>query len=222
MAAALEAEAVTVAVEDGAGASRTPVAQVEFSGHVALVQLSEPGRHAHIQKERWLMSANLLQQGDRVYHPMYGFGVVESLTARDQADYYGIRLSDGTVLSVPVARAEGLGLRPIANSLTTVVAGLRSTARPLPNDDRERAIQLKARWQAPQPTALTQAVRDLLGRSRTSHLTPADKRWLTSACERLSTEVALVDGIDLTQARAAIQQEIDRFKLKVSVLQPTA
>ena len=166
------------------------------------------------------MSMHLLQPGDRVYHPMYGFGVIESLTARDQADYYGIRLSDGTVLSVPVARAEGLGLRPIANSLTTVVAGLRSTARPLPDDDRERAIQLKARWQAPQPTALTQAVRDLLGRSRTSHLTPADKRWLTSACERLSTEAAWVDAIEPREARAAIQQEIERFKIKLPSLQP--
>ena len=166
------------------------------------------------------MSAHLLRPGERVYHPMYGFGVVESLTARNQADYYGIRLSDSTVLSVPVARAEALGLRPIINSLARVVAGLRTTARPLPDDDRQRALELKARWQASQPAVLTQTVRDLLGRSRTSHLTPADKKWLTSACERLSTEVALVDGIDQTEARAAIQQEIDRFKLKISVLQP--
>jgi len=166
------------------------------------------------------MRANLLQAGDRVYHPMYGFGVVESLTARDQANYYGIRLSDGTVLSVPVTRAETLGLRPVVNGLASIVAGLRSTARPLPDDDRQRAIELKARWQAPQPAALTQAVRDLLSRSRTSHLTPADKKWLTNACERLSTEAAWVDAIDLREARTAIQQEIERFKLKIPALQP--
>ena len=165
------------------------------------------------------MSIHLLQPGDRVYHPMYGFGVIESLTARDQADYYGIRLSDGTILSVPVIRADTLGLRRVINSLTAIVAGLRSTARPLPDDDRQRAIELKARWQAPHPAALTQGVRDLLGRSRTSHLTPADKKWLTNACERLSTEAAMVDAIDPTAARAAIQQEIERFKLKLSTLQ---
>lgn len=166
------------------------------------------------------MSANLLRSGERVYHPMYGFGVIESLTARDHADYYGIRLSDGTVLSVPVTRAETLGLRPLINSLSAIVAGLRSTASPLPDDDRQRAIELKARWQAPGPAVLTQAVRDLLGRSRTSRLTPADKKWLTNACERLSTEAALVDAIEPTKARAAIQQEIERFKIKMQVLQP--
>jgi RNA polymerase-interacting CarD/CdnL/TRCF family regulator len=157
------------------------------------------------------MSANLLQPGARVYHPMYGFGKIENVTVRDQADYYGIRLADGTVLSVPVTRAETLGLRPVVNGLASIVAGLRSTARPLPDDDRQRALELKARWQAPNPAALTQAVRDLLSRGRASHLTPADKRWLTSACERLSTEAAWVDAIDPREARAAIQQEIERF-----------
>jgi RNA polymerase-interacting CarD/CdnL/TRCF family regulator len=166
------------------------------------------------------MSANPLQAGDRVYHPMYGFGKIESVAVRDQADYYGIRLSDGTVLSVPVKRAETVGLRPVINGLASIAAGLRSTARPLPDDDRQRALELKARWQASNPVALTQAVRDLLSRGRSSHLTPADKRWLTNACERLSTEAALVDEIAPTEARAAIQQEIDRFKIKLPTLQP--
>lgn len=162
------------------------------------------------------MSVNLLRSGDRVFHPMYGFGVIENLTTRDQAgqtiDFYGIRLTDGSVLSVPVARAESLGLRPIANSLANIVASLHSQARPLPDDDRQRVLELRARWQAPQPTALAHAVRDLLNRGRTCKLTPADKKWLTSACERLSAEAALVDKIDLSQARTIVQQEIDRFR----------
>jgi RNA polymerase-interacting CarD/CdnL/TRCF family regulator len=163
------------------------------------------------------MSIMVLRSGDRVLHPMYGFGVVEGLITSDKAgqktDYYGIRLSEGhgAMLSVPVARAEALGLRLIINGLATIVACLRSPAHPLPDNDRQRLLELKACWQAPEPTALTRAVRDLLNRRHTRRLTPADKKWLAHACERLSTEAALVDSIGQIQAQTAIQQEIDRL-----------
>jgi RNA polymerase-interacting CarD/CdnL/TRCF family regulator len=114
---------------------------------------------------------------------------------------------------VPVACATTLGLRPIANSLATILACLRSKPRPLPDDDRQRAAELKTRSHAPQPAALSEALRDLLNRSLTRSLNSADKSWLTSACEHLSAEAALVDAIDSSQARAAIQSEVDHFKL---------
>lgn len=162
------------------------------------------------------MSAKRLKPGDQVCHPMYGFGVVEGLISRDRGgqveNYYGVRLSDGAVLSVPVARAETVGLRRVVNGLTTIVACLHSSAHPLPDNDRQRAIELKASWHSSQPDAVIQAVRDLLGRSRTRSLTPNDKRWLTSACERLSVEASLVDAVDLAETRAAIQREVDQLK----------
>jgi RNA polymerase-interacting CarD/CdnL/TRCF family regulator len=162
------------------------------------------------------MGLQRLQSGDRVSHPTYGLGVVEGMTSLDQdgqvKDLYRVRLSNGSLLTVPVDRAEALGLRLIVNSLATTVARLRAAARPLPDNDRERVLELKACWQAPQPAALARAVCDLVGRSRTHKLTPNDKRWIVNACERLSAEVAQVDAIDLLQARAAIQQEIDLLK----------
>ena len=166
------------------------------------------------------MSFQRLQSGDRISHPMYGFGVVEGVTTLDQngraTDFYNIRLSRGSMLTVPLDRAEALGLRLIVNGLAIIVAKLRAPAHPLPDNDRERVVELKAYWQAARPAALTEAVRDLMGRSRTHRLTPGDKRWLASACERLSAEAALVDAIDLFQARTAIQQEIDLLKSTVA------
>lgn len=162
------------------------------------------------------MSANILQSGDRVFHPIYGLGVIVGLTSRDlsgqKTDYYGVRLSDGAVLSVPVSRAEALGLRLVANGMKSVVACLRSPAHALSEDDRQRLAELKTNSQAPQPMALAQTVRDLLSRGRTNRLSPAEQKWLSSACERLSAEVAWVDMIDLQQARASIQQEVERFR----------
>ena len=151
-------------------------------------------------------------------HPVYGFGVVEGMSTRDQAgqamDYYNVRLSAGSMLTVPVSRAESLGLRLIVNSLASIVRCLRSPAQPLSDNDRQRVLELKARWQASEPTALAGAVRDLLNRRRTNHLTPSDKKWMTLACERLSTEAALVDSIDEFQASTAIQQEIHRLQVR--------
>jgi RNA polymerase-interacting CarD/CdnL/TRCF family regulator len=147
---------------------------------------------------------------------MYGFGVIEGMTTRDQsgqaADYYGVRLSDGGVLSVPVTRAEAVGLRRVVNSLSSIMSCLRSSAHTLPDNDRQRAVELKACWQSPDPASLARAVRDLVHRSRTRKLTPADKKWMNSACERLSAEASLVDAVELVEARAAIQGEVDRLK----------
>ena len=162
------------------------------------------------------MSFQRLQPGDRISHPMYGLGVVEGVTTFDQdsraTDFYNVRLTKGGLLTVPVERAERLGLRRAVNSLKIVTACLRSKARPLSDNDRERVVQLKACWQAPQPAALTEAVRDLMARSRTHRLTPNDKKWLLNACERLSAEAASVDAIDLFLAKAAIQKEVDSLK----------
>jgi hypothetical protein len=57
---------------------------------------------------------------------------------------------------------------------------------------------------------VTEAVRDLMGRSRTHRLTER-QAMAVNACERLSAEAATVDAIDLFQARAAIK-EVDLLK----------
>lgn len=147
---------------------------------------------------------------------MYGVGVIEGLTTRDKieppGEYYAVRLPQGAVLSVPVTKANDLGLRRIANSLSTIVACLRSPAHPLPNDDRQRAAELKTRARLSKPGALSQAVRDLVCYSHTHKLKPADKNWLAAACERLSAEAAWVDAIDPGEAQATIRQEIDHMR----------
>lgn len=161
------------------------------------------------------MSIQRLQPGDRVSHPSYGFGVIEGTQTFDQdgrpTEFYTVRISHGGTLTVPVDRAEALGLRVISNSLKVIAASLRGDAAALPDNDRERMVMLKSRWHDQQPGVLAQTVRDLLARGRTRRLTPADKRWLAEAVERLSSEVSLVDEIDLAQARAAVQREMEQI-----------
>ena len=162
------------------------------------------------------MSFQQLRPGDRVSHPAYGLGVVEGITTLDQggqaAESYSVRLTKNSLLTVPVDRAKALGLRLIVNGLAVIVACLRAPMHLLPDNGRERSTWLNACWRDPQPEALAEGVRDLVGWGRTHRLTPADKRWLASASERMSAEVALVDAMDGFQAQQAVQREIDTLK----------
>src|SRR5437016_11687511 len=124
------------------------------------------------------MNMERLQSGDQVFHPMYGVGVILGLATHERngqpSDYYTVHIADGATLSVPVERAEALGLRLLVNSLARIIACLHSPAAPLPDDDRLRVGVLNSRWKAPQAAVVTETVRDLLPR----RLTPDDKHWL--------------------------------------------
>ncbi len=166
------------------------------------------------------MSFQQLQPGDRVSHPAYGLGVVESITTLDQGgrttEFYCVRLTKDSLLTVPVDRAEALGLRLIVNGLAAITAYLRAPMHPIPDNSGERFNWLRACWHDPQPKALAEGVRDLMGWGRTHRLTPSDKRWLANASERMSAEVALVDAIDVYQAQEVVQRAIDLLKPAVA------
>lgn len=162
------------------------------------------------------MSVQRLQPGDKVSHPVYGLGVIEQVTWLDQdsqaTEVYNIRISRQAMLTVPVERAEAIGLRLAVNGMAQIARCLRAAAQPLPSDARERMTELHTRGQAVRSDSLARTVCDLLGHGRTYRLTPADKRWLQQACDRLSSEAALVDSIDPFKARALIQQEVDLIR----------
>ena len=169
----------------------------------------------------------MLAQGDLIFHPRHGFGTISGLTRRDplhpiqegtsegmsdQAQaYYDIQLMDGGTLLVPVNREARVGLRLLTNSVDAITICLHSPAQSLPADARKRAAELWARAQVGEPTALTTSVRDMLAQSRGRTLTASEKAWLEKACERLSTEAALVDRISRSQAHAAIWKEVTQL-----------
>ncbi len=171
---------------------------------------------------------DMLRPGDAVFHPKYGFGTIHSLTRRDRVhpihepsmadanserteDYYDIQLVKGGTLLVPVSRVESVGLRRLTNGIEAVKASLGSPARSLPANSRQRAAVLRTREQVFEPEALAHCIRDLLAQSQGRTLSVGEQTWLDKACQRLSTEVALVDHVGLAQARSAVQQVVSQF-----------
>jgi RNA polymerase-interacting CarD/CdnL/TRCF family regulator len=162
------------------------------------------------------MNFDLLRPEENVFHPRVGFGVVQGLTTRDlggeATDYYDIRLAQGGVFSVPVQRAAAVGLRRIVNSIEDIRNCLRSPAAPLPINTRQRLTELSARAHAPCAEAMPEAVRDLLGSAAERRLTPAEKKWLDEAIERLAMEASLVEKTDVATARMMILHEIEELR----------
>ena len=171
----------------------------------------------------------MLDTGDLVFHPRYGFGTISGLTRRDpfhairdeaaatgdrtdQAeDYYDIQLLEGGTLLVPVGRAAGAGLRLLTNSLEAITVCLHSPALSLPQDARQRASELRTRGQRSEPTALAASVRDMLAFVRGRALKDSEKMWLDKSCEQLSTEASLVDRISRSEARAAVRKVVSQL-----------
>ncbi len=166
------------------------------------------------------MSAEILRPGDRIYHPVYGFGRVEDVTILEHdgqaTSCYSIRMAYRGRLTVPVDGAVASELRLLINSLARIVAGLHTRSHALSDDYRERGRQLAAYGEDSRSEALTEGVRDLVCWGRSHALTPGDQRWLSSAQERLIAEIALVDGMELFKARAAMQREIDRLRTGIT------
>jgi RNA polymerase-interacting CarD/CdnL/TRCF family regulator len=169
-----------------------------------------------------------LQPGDPIFHPQYGFGTIHSLTRRDPAhpitearstddghgqtqEYYEIQLLEGGSLLVPVSRADSVGLRRLTNGMAAIRQCLNTPAQSLPNSHRERAAALRARSQEAGKASLAHTVRDMLVQSRGRTLSAGERTWLDKSCELLSIEVALVDGISKSQARAAIWEAVKQL-----------
>ena len=171
----------------------------------------------------------MLGAGDKVFHPRHGFGAISGLSRHDprhpvqdaasvdissEEDYYDIQLLEGGTLLVPVSRADQVGLRPLTNGVETVMKRLHSPAQTLPQDARKRAAELQARGQNGEPTALADAVRDMVTHTRGRTLRDSEKLWLEKACACLVTEAALVDRIPKSEARASILAFVAQLSAK--------
>lgn len=157
-----------------------------------------------------------LGAGEPVYHPKYGFGIVRGIRDEGMAHltgpsagaitepYYEIDITGEGTLFVPIRRAQMVGLRRLSNSLAVIAACLASESGVLPPDGRQRLAGLRLSEQAREAEALPRAVRDLLATRRSSPLSNPERKWLDSACRRLSAEAAAVDHIPVSEAHAAI------------------
>ncbi len=161
--------------------------------------------------------------GDKVVHPQYGPGQIVGVEHRELVEgfehYYVIELLiDGSTLFIPMRKMNELGMRAVMSQakLARVLATLREMPQRLSKDFKVRQARIREKLATARPTKVAEAVRDLTGRRRRSHLTKVDERLLKQSREFLAAEMAAVNGIDVVYAHQEIDAALRGGKVRES------
>jgi CarD family transcriptional regulator len=156
--------------------------------------------------------------GDAVFHPVNGAGVIAKLqrmpTLRKGQRFYRIRMLVGTktVLWVPVREADELGLRPAADRSKAAEALRMLSSQPteLPDQHKQRYQVCEQKLDAADTMRTAEVVRDLTWR-RIQHnkLNVPGQRIFKRAVELLAGELAVAQGITLTEAEQQINEALE-------------
>jgi CarD family transcriptional regulator len=154
--------------------------------------------------------------GDKVVHPTHGAGLVKGIKEQDLLEqyhrYYVIDLAvDDRTLMIPVSNAEEIGLRSISQqtTLSHVWDTLGAAAEILPDDHRKRQEHIQEKLKTGEAIKVAEVIRDLSALKREDHLTSFDTKLLERAQQFLACEVALVEGVQMSEAKRMIYETLD-------------
>jgi len=154
--------------------------------------------------------------GDKVVHPYHGPGRITNLEEKDMPngakEYYviDIPIRDLTVY-VPLKRMDELGVRMAMprTKVTGVLKTLQSKPNLLPKDYKERQEEVWEKLKTGRPTLIAETVRDLSWRKARAHLTKRDSELLKRGQDLLAAEMALVSGIEVSEATEQIEAVLE-------------
>jgi CarD family transcriptional regulator len=154
--------------------------------------------------------------GDKVVHPIHGAGLVMGIKKQDLLEqyhrYYVIDLAvDDRTLMIPVSNAEEIGLRSISQqpALSQVWHTLGAAAKTLLDDYKQRQERIEEKLKTGDAIRVAEVIRDLSARKREDHLTSFDTKLLERAQQFLSSEVALVEGVPVSEAERMIYETLN-------------
>ena len=106
----------------------------------------------------------------------------------------------------PVARAGELGLRRALDrpALDHLLKRMHTPPATLSSDFRERQANIEERLKGADLEAAVEVMRDLVWHDELHRLTERDSKLLQRAEVLLAGEIALVDGIDIDEARTRL------------------
>jgi CarD family transcriptional regulator len=154
--------------------------------------------------------------GDKVVHPTHGAGQVMGIKEQDLLEqyhrYYVIDLAvDDRTLMIPVSNAGEIGLRSISRkaALSQVWHTLGAAAKTLLDDYKKRQERIQEKLKTGDVIKVAEVIRDLSARKREDRLTSFDTKLLERAQQFLSSEVALVEEVQVSEAERMIYETVD-------------
>ena len=149
---------------------------------------------------------------DYVVYPTHGVGRVTGVERREisgmDLDLYVVDFDkDKMVLRVPVAKAQGSGMRKLSTpqKMTTALSTLKGRARIKRTMWSRRAQEYEAKINSGDPVSIAEVIRDLHRSANQPEQSYSERQIYESALERLARELAAVERIDEAAATERLE-----------------
>ena len=149
---------------------------------------------------------------DYVVYPTHGVGRVTGVERREIAgmdlELYVVDFDkDKMVLRIPVAKAQGSGMRKLSTpqKMATALSTLKGRARIKRTMWSRRAQEYEAKINSGDPVAIAEVIRDLHRSANQPEQSYSERQIYESALERLARELAAVERIDEAAATERLE-----------------
>jgi CarD family transcriptional regulator len=160
----------------------------------------------------------MFQVGDKVFYPMYGAGVIDSIEEREflgvNQRYYLLKIPHVNMeIMIPVGKSEELGIRQVVNSeviedvLRVFYQGDTDPIMFESNNRFYRDINRK-KMKSGDIYKESEIIRDLIRKSRKHKLGTEDNNMLSTARQIMVSEIMQVKGIELEDAVQILNEVI--------------
>ncbi len=142
----------------------------------------------------------LFQVGDKIVHPMHGAGIIDSIVEEkisgSQVSFYVFKMPvSGLVLKIPVANAEGIGVRPVSTpeQIEGVMARITDLGIDMTNNWNHRFRENMERIKSGDLLEVAGVVKALMHRDAERGLSTGERRMLHNAKQIIITEIVLAE-----------------------------
>ena len=154
----------------------------------------------------------MYQQGDKIVHPLYGAGVVESLEVKEVdgtlQTYYVMQIPVGNLkIMISAAKAEAHGIRCVhlAEDIVPIISSALDSHVEMPDNWNQRYKENMDRIKSGQLAEVALVYRSLLLRERERGLSTAEKKLMTTTKQIILSELILAKGLDRADAEDLLE-----------------
>ena len=139
----------------------------------------------------------MYQIGDKVVHPMYGAGVLESIVQRKvdgvERDYMMKLPNRSMVVMIPTEHSEDIGVRPVvdAKQADQVMAAIPSIQAEMTSNWNRRYRENMVRMKSGNLYEVARVIKCLMTRDSRRGLSTGERKMLHSARQMLISEIVL-------------------------------
>lgn len=151
------------------------------------------------------------QIGDKVVHPMYGAGILESVVQRKVGgvvrDYYIMRLPERSmVVMIPTENSEEIGVRPVIDceQADRILASIPNIQVEMTSNWNHRYRENLERLKSGDLLEVAWVVKGLTQRETSRGLSTGERKMLHSARQILISELVLSKSISYEGAEQAL------------------